>query len=144
MGPHLVLIFLERSFLYHCNAFCPRVLKARFRFRTHCLMCLDMHGVPISQIYVLQNTEIWTPKIFFWDKYKTLCTTTIVWGWGGGALRPNPGHYKKVKVDQKQNRMQVYTKKLYFTWKYFQFLQGIIFFIFFKVSFVVQFVDSAI
>ena len=34
---------------------------------------------------------------------------------GGGALSPNPGHYKKLKVDQKQNRMQVYAKKLYFT-----------------------------
>ena len=34
---------------------------------------------------------------------------------GGGALRPNPGHYKKVKVDQKQNRMQLYATKLYFT-----------------------------
>ena len=32
-----------------------------------------------------------------------------------GALSPNPGHYKKLKVDQKQNRMQVYAKKMYFT-----------------------------
>ena len=47
---------------------------------------------------------------------------------GKGAQWANPGHYKKVKVDQNQNRMQVYAKKLYFTWKYFQFLQGIIFF----------------
>ena len=28
-------------------------------------MCLDMHGVPISQIYVLRNAEILTQKIFF-------------------------------------------------------------------------------
>ena len=34
---------------------------------------------------------------------------------GWGAQWANPGHYKKVKVDQKQNRMQVYAKKLYFT-----------------------------
>ena len=34
---------------------------------------------------------------------------------GGGALWTNPGHYKKVKVDQKQNRMQLYATKLYFT-----------------------------
>ena len=50
MGPHLVLIFLERSFFDHYKAFCPRVLKARFRFRTHWYnteICLKgaFHGI---------------------------------------------------------------------------------------------------
>ena len=41
IGPHLVLICLEMSFFYHYNARCPEVLKARFRFRTHCILYLN-------------------------------------------------------------------------------------------------------
>ena len=32
---------LEMSFFYHYNARCPEVLKARFRFRTHCILYLN-------------------------------------------------------------------------------------------------------
>ena len=37
-GPHLVLIFLERSLFYHYNAFWPQDLKARFHLWKHCTM----------------------------------------------------------------------------------------------------------
>ena len=50
MGPHLVLIFLERSFFYHYNAFCPRVLKARFHFRTHCINTIIFRNIVFSII----------------------------------------------------------------------------------------------
>ena len=35
MGPHLVLIFLERSLFCHYNAIWPQFLKARFHLCTH-------------------------------------------------------------------------------------------------------------
>ena len=53
MGPHLVLIFLERSFFYHYNAFCPWVLKARFSFWTHCWFL----SILFANVFLQRNCE---------------------------------------------------------------------------------------
>ena len=73
MGPHLVLLFLERSFLTHFNAFCPKVFKARFRFRKHWrtfqMRSHLLHWSMWQIAWLIDLPRPWTVKI--WKPLKT-------------------------------------------------------------------------